>query len=148
VTLAELLLASPEPSAAAIREWLPTAAWRALTAQDLDRIDSYGSTDGRALHASLPLLLPLERSVWYEADVVAKGGSTMVLGYGAAPAGRHELGVWFAAHKRGTATVIGPLGPMRIDAHSIDTTVDVATPGARELRAAAGIVIRALLLGL
>lgn len=146
--LADTILAADRPQTAAIRAWLPRATRYTLTAADLARIDSYGSQDGATLHAQLPLVLPLERPVWYEAEVVAQRGTTMVMGYGATPAGPGEIGVWMAAHTRGSGRIIGPLGPLRLDAHAIDETVETAAPAIRELRAAAGIVIRALLLGL
>lgn len=147
-SLADMLLSDASPQTAAIRAWLPRATRHTLTAADLARIDSYGSQDGATLHAQLPLVLPLDRPVWYEAEVVAQHGTTMLLGHGATPAGPGELAVWMAAHARGSGRILGPLGPLRLDAREIDPSVDIADASIRELRAAAGIVIRALLLGL
>lgn len=145
MTLASIIL-EHAPAAAPIRSWLHSARRVTLTAADLARIDSYGSADGATLQAQLPLVLPLEAPVWYETEVTAAGGSQMLMGYGATPAAPGEIAVWFAARARGGDKIIGPLGPLRLDSHAIDADVD--GPGARELRAAAGIVIRALLLGL
>lgn len=145
MSLASLLL-EHAPVTAAIRAWLHAARRVQLTAADLARIDSYGSSDGATLHAQLPLVTPLDAPVWYEAEVAAAGGSQMLLGYGATPAGPGEIAVWFAAHARGSDKIVGPLGPLRLDSHAIDSAGD--DPGVRELRVAAGIVIRALLLGL
>lgn len=147
MTLASLLL-EHAPSDAPIRSWLHAARRVTLTAADLARIDSYGSSDGATLHAELALVLPLDAPVWYEAEVTAAGGSQMLLGYGATPAGPGEIAVWFAAHARGADRIVGPLGPLRLDSRSIDTTADAYSANVRELRSAAGIVIRALLLGL
>jgi hypothetical protein len=148
VTLASLLLAHDGIATAGIRAWLLAARRYALTAADLARIDLYGSTDGATLHAQLPLVLPLEAPIWYEVQVVAAGGTAMVLGYGATPGGPGEIGIWFAATAISTGRVVGPLGPLRLDATAIDSVADIDAPSVRELRAAAGIVIRALLLGL
>lgn len=148
ITLAHVLLGDTSHATAAIRAWLPGARRVELSADDLARIDSYGSRDGATLHAELPLVLPLAAPVWYETEVVAQHGTRMRLGYGATPAGPGEIGVWFAARADGAAHLVGPLGPMRLDSTAIDNTLDLAGPGARELRSAAGIVIRALLLGL
>lgn len=145
--LASLLL-EYAPADAPIRSWLHSARRVSLTAADLARIDSYGSADGATLQAQLPLVLPLEAPVWYETEVTASGGSQMLMGYGATPAGPGEIAVWFAAHARGADRIVGPLGPLRLDGRTIDTAADVTDPGIRELRSAAGIVIRALLLGL
>lgn len=146
ISLAELLLADTSDQSAALRAWLPSARRVRLSAGDLGRIDSYGG-HGVDLHAELILVLPLDRAVWYEAEIIARGGSTMRLGYGLTPAGR-EIGVWFAAHALGSDRILGPLGPLRSDATGIDPAADTHLPAVRELRAAAGIAVRALLLGL
>lgn len=125
----------------AIATWLPRAVRRALSADDLARIDAYAG-DGEALHDMLPAVLPLSAPVWLEASITAQRGTRMVLGYGATPAGPGEIDVWFAATDLSASRIVGPLGPMRLDSQAC-----ADGPGNNELRAAAGIVIRALLLG-
>lgn len=149
--LAEMLtLAGTKPQAPAhvraLAAWLPRAVRRTLTADDLRRIDAYagGAED---LHALLPAVLPLAAPVWYEAQVTAQHGTRMVMGYGATPAGPGELDVWCAAGSVGSDRIMVPAGPLRLDRVGIDPRADIDAAGVRELRAAAGIVLRALMLG-
>lgn len=147
--LADLLIeqAAAQPEIAplqAIASWLPRAQWRILTSDDLARIDSYVG-DGESLHDMLPAILPLAGPVWYEADVTAQHGTRMILGYGGTPAGTGEIDIWFAASAVGSDRIIGPLGPMRMDSQSVALDIGDDETG-RNLRTAAGIVVRALLL--
>lgn len=150
--LAELLmdLAAAQPSVQALQQiavWLPSATRRVLSADDLAQIDVYTGS-GEALHEMLHAVLPLDRPVWYEANVIAQHGTHMVMGYGATPAGPGQLDIWCAVGAVGASRVIGPLGPLRIDSQSIDVAADASSPDVRELRAAAGIVLRALMMKL
>lgn len=139
-----------QPQAAAhvraLAAWLPRAVQRSLSAADLRRIDAYAG-DGAELHALLPSVLPLAAPVWYEARVTAQHGTDMTMGYGATPAGPGQIDVWFAASAIGSDCVLVPVGPLRLDAVGIDPGADTDAPGVRELRAAAGIVLRAIMLG-
>ena len=133
------------PHVRALAAWLPRAVRRTLTADDLRRIDAYagGAED---LHALLPAVLPLAAPVWYETQVTAQHGTRMAMGYGATPAGPGELDVWCAAGAVGSGRVLVPHGPLRLDRVGIDPRADIDAAGVRELRAAAGIVLRALML--
>lgn len=138
MTLADELLA-----AGRLTEWLPHASRYVLSKADLQRMDSYAG-DGHALHEMLPAVLPLPGPVWYEATVTAQHGTTMMLGYGATPAGPGQIDVWWAC--LGPGRLAGPLGPLRMDSQSV-ALVSEGEPG-RILQAAAGIVVRALLMRL
>ena len=136
--LADLLLSTP--SCVRYAQCLPQATRRTLNAADLARIDAY-TGDGQALHEMLPAVLPLAAPVWYEAQITAQRGTRMVLGYGATPAAPGEIDVWFAAGTAGRVALA--LGPMRMDSQSVAGGEE----DDRELRAACGIVVRALLMG-
>ena len=134
------------PHVKALAAWLPRATQRELTADDLRRIDAYVG-GGHELHALLPAVLPLAAPVWYESRLTAQHGTPMVMGYGATPAAPGELDIWFAGGAVGSDRVLVPRGPLRLDSVSIDPRAAADDPGVRELRAAAGIVLRALMLG-
>lgn len=123
---------------------LATAEHRALTAADHRRCESYVGT-AKDLHDLVAAIPPLSRPRWWAAALVAQHGTPMTLGYLALPH-PNGLGVGFAC--LAPDRIIGPLGP------AVVTTTHMQRPDActdeswRELRAAAGIVLRALLLDL
>lgn len=114
-----------------------------LDSADLARIDSYVG-GGAELHELLPAVAPLARAVWYEATVTAQHGTRMILRYGAAPA-PDGIDVNFRAMVE-DGPVIAECGPARVTRHGMDRPPGVTDEHWRELRAAAGIVLRALLL--
>ena len=124
--------------------WLDQAEQRPLSHEDLVRINGYVGTAGD-LHQLLDALLPLPRPVWYEATVTAQGGTETVQGYGAIP---HAEGVEivFACYLPAKAILIGPVGPARLTPHGIERPDGLGDEAWHELRVAAGIVVRALLL--
>lgn len=144
--IAEASTRDEHSEATAFAVWLSSARLMTLSADDLARIDGYAGT-GTALHEMLPAVLPLARPVWYEAQVVAQRGTPMRLGYGATQAGPGEIDVWFAAGCDPMTRIV-VLGPLRIDSQCIDPAADASDPSVRELRVAAGIVLRAMLMGL
>jgi hypothetical protein len=128
-------------------EWIREAERRVLSREALARIDAYQGS-GAELHELLPAVLPLPRPIWYEAEVTAQHGTRTVLGYGVRPAGDDAIEVVYEAHAPAYDRTIGPIGPVRVTAAGMDPPDGCSEAEWRELRAAAGIVIRALLLGL
>ena len=125
---------------------LPTdTVRRVLTPEDLARIDAYhgGATD---LHDLLPAVLPLATPRWYETTLTAQHGTVMTLGYLAEP---DEAGirVSLTVAREGTADRLS-YGPVVVTPTEMHRPDGVAPHEWREIRAAAGIIIRALLLGL
>lgn len=119
---------------------------RTLTADDLARIDSYvgGASE---LHELLAAIEPLRETVTFVARIRARGGTHTELRYSAAPA-PDGIDVTFEgrAPDLGDSARIGPLGPARVTARGMDRPAGISDEAWRELRAAAGIVIRALLM--
>lgn len=117
---------------------------RILSVEDLARIDAYVG-DGRDLHELLPAVLPLRRSRWYETRVVAQHGTPMLMGY-LAVATSDGIEIGFAAATEEPSRVIGPMGPVFVTAAEMQRPASMNDEAWREIRSAAGIVIRALLL--
>lgn len=118
---------------------------RVLTAEDLARIDAYhgGSRD---LHELLPAVLPLAHPHWYETTVTARLGTVMTLGYLAEP---DEAGIRVSlAVARAGDSMLLRYGPVLVTPTGMHWPGDADAHKWRELRAAAGIIIRALLFGL
>ena len=126
-------------------DWLPDADRRTLTTGDLARIDAYAGA-ARDLHDLLPALLPLARPVWYEAEVTAAGGTRMIMGYGAVPAA-DKLDIGWACWSPASRRILGPLGPVRLTTAGLDQPAGMSDASMREMQTAAGIVVRALLMG-
>lgn len=119
---------------------------RLLTSDDLARIDAYAG-GGEELHELLAAISPLREPVTYVAHVRAQRGTHTELRYSAAPA-PDGIDVTFEgrAPDLGDAARIGPLGPARVTCSGMDRPPDITDEQWRELRAAVGIVLRALLL--
>lgn len=151
-SLAEILVAAGAPGRGApaplrwLADWLPDAEHRILDNADLQRIDAYAGA-AADLHALLPTVLPLARPLWYETAITAQHGTAMMMGYGAVPAG-NEMDVGFACYAPARQRIIGPLGPARATATGLQRPAGIGEESWRELRTAAGIIIRALLLQL
>lgn len=125
---------------------LPDARRRRLGVADLARIDSYqgGGTD---LHAFVAALAPLARAAWYETTVTAQHGTVMHLGYLAVPAGASALDVGWVCYAPAFQRLLGPVGPSHVTASDMTRPADCTDFAYRELRAAVGITLRAMLLG-
>jgi hypothetical protein len=147
--LTELATTAPTipTSVAWLAERLPRARIKNLSAADLARIDSYYGGGGD-LHDLLPAIAWPAEIVWYEADVVAQGGTAMTLGYMGAPAPDAALDLAWTAWSPANGQLIRPLGPVRITAGGMDRPAGTSDSAWREMRAAAGILIRALMLGM
>lgn len=143
MTLAALICEQDAPALTALRRILPLADRRRLSAEDLRRIDAYhgGAID---LHALLPAVLPLLRPRWWECEITAQHGTAMQLGYLATPA-EDGIGVTFVGHAAAFDRLLGPIAAV-ITATGMSWPTDTPDAAVRELRAAAGIVLRALLL--
>lgn len=122
----------------------PDTVRRVLTAEDLARIDAYAG-GGVELHELLPAVLPLPVAHWYETTVTAQRGTVMTLGYLAEP---HPDGILVSFTCSSDHGLIGPVGPALVHATGMDRPADVSDDMWRELRASAGIIMRALLLRL
>jgi len=133
------------PAATWMAEHLTDATLTRLRPEDLARIDAYAGEAGD-LHALLAAVLPLAQAHWYETAVTAQHGTRMRLGYLAVPAeGGIALGVVASA---GAGKMIGPWGPVMVTPTGMDRPASLPDVAWREVRAGAGITIRALLLGL
>lgn len=116
-----------------------------LTPADLARIGSYVGA-GQDLHDLLPAVLPLAEPRAWSATLTAQGGTVMTLDYAATPAGDDAILVAFTA--TGAGHTVGPVGPVRMTRAGMERPAGMSDALWREARAAAGIVVRALLLGL
>ncbi|MCC6775661.1 MAG: hypothetical protein IT537_03335 [Hyphomicrobiales bacterium] len=151
-TLADILIEEGAPGRGApaalcwMADWLPDAEQRVLGNADMERLAAYAG-EATELHALLPSVLPLARPVWYESTLTAQHGTEMIMGYGAVPA-PDGIDVGFACYAPAYQRIIGPLGPARVTRTNIYRASGLSEESWRELRAATGIIIRALLLGL
>ena len=141
--------AAERPDATPAARWMSDAIADAtrtrLRPEDLARIDAYAGGAGD-LHTLLAAVLPLPQAHWYETAVTAQHGTRMRLGYLAVPAeGGIALGVVASA---GAGKMIGPWGPVMVTPTGMDRPASLPDVAWREVRAGAGITIRALLLGL
>ena len=128
-----------------LADWLPDADRRTLDENDLARINAYAG-DANQLQELLGTIAPLMRPVWFEAAVIAEHGTEMVLGCGAVPGPNGSLDIGFASYAPARQRMIGPFGPARVTTTGMARPTGVTDEAWRELRATAGIVIRALLL--
>ena len=128
-----------------LADWLPDADRRMLDENDLARINAYAG-DANQLQELLGTIAPLTRPVWFEAAVIAEHGTEMVLGCGAVPGPNGSLDIGFASYAPARQRMIGPFGPARVTTTGMARPTGVTDEAWRELRATAGIVIRALLL--
>jgi len=122
----------------------PDTVRRVLTAEDLARIDSYAG-GARDLHELLAAVLPLDRPRWYEATVTAQRGTVMTLGYLAVPA---DDGLDVSLAMAAPGQLVRWPGPARVTVSGMHQPDGMPDEMFRELQAAAGIILRALLLGL
>jgi hypothetical protein len=150
MTLADIIIDTGAPGRGApaplrwLADWLPDADRATLDAGDLARIDSYaGSADD--LHALLAAVMPLARPVWFEAALTAQHGTQTILGYGGVPMD-DRLDIGWACYAPAYGRMIGPLGPARVSASGMERPVGINDESWRELRSAAGVVLRAILL--
>lgn len=117
-----------------------------LTPADLARIDAYRG-DAGDLHALLAALPPLTTRREWSADVTAQRGTRMRLLYAAAP---HPDGIeiaW-ACIAPDLSTVVSPRRSAVVTPRGMGRPKEIGDDEWRETRAAAGIVLRALLLGI
>ncbi len=134
------------PAATWMAEYLTDATLARLRPEDLARIDAYAGGAGD-LQTLLAAVLPLARAHWYETAITAQHGTRMRLGYLAVPAeGGIALGV--VASAGGAGKMVGPWGPVVVTPTGMDRPAGLPDLAWREVRAGAGITIRALLLGL
>lgn len=84
--------------------------------------------------------------MWYEASVTAQHGTEMVMGYGASPA-PDGIDIDWACYAPAHRRILGPIGPVRVTATGMIRS-DLNDESWREIRSAAGLVLRALLLGI
>jgi hypothetical protein len=158
--LADILVAMGEPGRGAsaslrwLADWLPNAERRQLDRDDIARIDAYMGGD-RALHDLLPAVLPLMRPVWFETAITTQ--DEMIVGYGAVQARctpsigwrvADGVDIGWACYAPACGGIIGLLGPAVVTATGMDRPADIADESWLMLRSAAGVVMRALLLGL
>lgn len=149
-TLADALLAAawrllpPSLALTWMATYLPDAERRLLSPDDLARMDAYRGGAGD-LHDLLPAVTPFDRARWWETALVAQHGTPMTLGYLAVPAPQGIAVGWAAC---GPGTLLGPVGPSIVTATQMSRPNDCPDAHWRELRAAVGIVLRALLLDL
>jgi hypothetical protein len=149
-TLADLIVdfgASGSPVPRALRwmaEWLPRAERRALAGDDLQRIDAVHMSV-RDLFGFLPAVLPLARPVWFEAVTRVGGKVQSVVGYAAVPA-LDGIDVGLAWWSPSRQRLVGPFGPMRTTPGGTAEMPSVSAVAREELKVAAGVVVRALLL--
>lgn len=117
-----------------------------LSSADLARIDAYRGGAGE-LHELLAALPPLAARREWAADIVAARGTRMRLVYVAEP---HPDGivVSWAASAAGSDRVVVCTRPALVTARGMDRPDTITDAEWRETRTAAGIVIRALLLGI
>lgn len=123
----------------------PDTTRRVLTSEDLARIEGYVGPAGD-LHALLPAVLPLLRPCWYEVTVTAQRGTVITLGYLAEP---HADGIAISlAASAAGYDWIKRLDPVVVTASGMHQPVGMPQEDWREIRAAAGIVLRAILMRL
>ena len=134
------------PAAKWLAALLPQANRVSLSPDDLARIDAWHGS-ARDLQDMVPALPRLSRAIFYEADIAAKGGTRMIMGYGAAqPATGHGIDVGWACWMPDEQRIIGPLGPAGVAANGVTLPGGLSPESERELRSACGIVVRALLM--
>lgn len=119
---------------------------RLLTPEGLARIDAYAG-QASDLHELLPSVLPLKRAVWYETSITAQGGTEILMGYLATPTSE-GIEIGFVSLAPALEKLIGPLGPVVVTPTEMRQPPKMGEVEFRELRSAAGIIIRALLLSL
>ena len=134
------------PAAKWLAALLPQASRVTLWPKDLARIDAWHGS-ARDLQDMMPALPRLSRAIFYEADIVAKGGTRMMMGYGAVQrATGHGIDVGWACWMPDEQRIIGPLGPAGVAANGVTMPGGLSPESERELRSACGIVVRALLM--
>jgi hypothetical protein len=150
VTLADIIIDLGAPGKGAppglrwLADWIPDAERLTLIRDDLARIDAY-SGPAEELHSLLAAVLPLAKPIWCETTVTAQGGTEMIMGYGAVPAA-DGVDVGWACYAPAHSRMIGPLGPARVTATEMRRPSDISDESWHELRSAAGLVLRAILL--
>jgi hypothetical protein len=151
VSVADMLVSMGAPDRTAppavrwLAGWLPNAEHRLLDREDLERIDAYDTT--RDPHDLLASVLPLTRPVWFEATLVPDSGTLVTAGYGAVPASE-GLDIGWTCYAPAYRRMIGPLGPAHVATIGMQRPDGVSDEVWYELTQAAGVVMRALLLGL
>jgi hypothetical protein len=95
----------------------------------------------------LAAVRPLARPVWFEAALAGKHGTAMIMGYGAVPAA-DGIAIGWACYAPAHGRIIGPLGPATVNPAGMERPPGTSDESWRELHSAAGIVLRALLLGM
>lgn len=145
--LADVVVSVPaqHPGHAWMHEHLPGALRYRLSSEDLARIDAFRG-EPLDLHELLPALLPRDCASWYETRLVAQRGTEMFLGYFAVPR-TDAIDIGFVSYAPAHGRMIGPLGPARVTASEMVPPEGCSSEAWRELRAAAGIVLRAMMLG-
>lgn len=149
MTLADIIITEGAPGRGAspptrwLSDWLPDAERATLGPAELARIDAYRG-GGIELHEMLAAVLPLARPVWYEAAITASGGTEMIMGYGAVPMA-HGIDIGWACYAPAAGRMIGPLGPACVNTTGMSRPADISDESWRELRSAAGVVLRAIL---
>jgi hypothetical protein len=119
--------------------WLPDADKYVVSERALARIAAWHATDEpRELLAGLP---PLQKPVWYETASPVRG---LVRGYGALPAADGGIDVGCASFSAVLNGMNPPLGPARVTAAGLQRPDHMGDKSWRELRSAAGVVLRAL----
>ncbi len=164
MTVADMLVSMGAPgrnSHPAVRwlaSWLPDADHRWLDHSDIERIDACGPD--RSPHQLLASVLPLARPVWFEATIVSRpmsldqdgklvieDGTVVTTCWGAVPAA-DGLDIGWTSYAPAHRRMIGPLGPARVAPDGMQRPPDANDDVWHELTQAAGVVMRALLLGL
>jgi hypothetical protein len=163
MTVADMLVAIGAPgrnSPPAVRwlaSWLPDADHRWLDRSDIERIDAHDPS--RSPHQLLASVLPLARPVWFEATIVTRpmsfdqdgklviaDGALITTCWGAVPAA-DGLDIGWTSYTPSRRRMVGPLGPARVAADGMQRPPDTNDDVWYELTQAAGVVMRALLLG-
>lgn len=128
-----------------VADAIRSADCRRLTTEDLSRIDAYQG-QGQELHELLPAILPRDRASWFEVEITAQHGTRMLMGHLAVPA-VDGLDIGFLGYAPAYGRIIGPLGPALMNATELVRPHGCSDEAWRELRASAGIIVRALMLG-
>jgi hypothetical protein len=145
MTVAEMLieLGAPGRGASArlrwFADWLPDAEKRILSEHDLAHINAcHLAAEPHELFAAVPAL---QKPVWFETATAERG---MIRGCGAVPADDGiDIGSACFSDALG---MVEPFGPARVTTTAMVQPDHLGDRSWRELRQAAGIVLRALLL--
>jgi hypothetical protein len=129
-----------------LADWLPDAECRQLSKEDIARIDAYAGGAGE-LHELLTTVLPLARPMWFESMAITHGIET-IAGYGAVPMGDDRIEIGWTCYAPAHDRIVGPFGPAAVTTRGMERPADIADESWQELRSAAGVIIRALLLKL